>query len=1184
MAVTAREVIMVFRGQNYLSSAIRRVGRDVGMLSRTQQLSAQRAQLQITGQRLRQSRAVAASELASVRTGTRKLALDQARAGLTQREIQDHVKLNNIYDQQNANLANRLRLQNRSEMVAAAQGGTRRGFTKNLNTEQLARESRAIQLAQASNIAGMDTLEMRRQAAISAIGNQSIASQQLLARETELAAREAQLTQIINTRSKAIDLNTAKLEENALAMKRLPWERFQAGAQMVEHAGRALSMFGLIGTAVFGALAKYAADFNTQVTLAATQAIEPSKNSVQQIQRISTALSAGILKILQSGTAVGSSAEFNKSAYDILSGITALSSKSAVKIKQTLGLLKEFNLVTKANFGLVTFNQVTQAGITLMNTFGTSFKQLPREFDVMQKAVNRGRLTMGQFTDGLNQTAAPARAAGFTFDQMAGTLSFLSTKFPSYNRAAVGYARLVEVLAKPTFISNLKAAGVSITDITGKHLLPFDQVMERLVKRFPQLTKGGLFVQNFFKQFSGQTGFIGARRAFTVAAQDPMGLEKFTKEIPKARGLVNASATALSQTGGVKWAMLVTQLKTIAIVIGRDVIPVFVQLAKPLEAAAKWFNNLSPSAQKTIATVGAVTSVVALLGGTLIMLIGGLASFAIGMKFFVGGLIEARTAMAGAEAGAIGLRLALGLGLAAAIFLLIKYHRQVMDIINALGGLKNVAIAVGVGFAAWKITTLITGLEIVGTTAVATAGEVGILEASMLALGGPEVLAALAAAAAALAFLYGFKGADPRKNISGKDNVNTRVLINDKGQLFRQDVTGLRGPGVRQNRGPITDAQAKGLGVDKAQLNAIRTTNQNKIIEAQRFSNVSNMIVKENKALATNNRLKATNISLDASAGVTAHTGQRSVQQWIAVVERAHKATLGNPHDVAKARAYEQILLDLNKRFKDQPALLSAINDVLGSYDQNLKNATDSAKTLGVTFQDVLSGVQGMYNNFLQQEQGIFGTLFSGPFVNAPTTQNRLQWGGILTGKDLLKDLQSQVSQFRNFHSILNNLAKRGAPAELIKQLTALGPDSIKQIRALGQLSKPELQKYFGIFKSSQKLVHDQTMRDLNNQLTQYRKYGRNIALAIVAGLRDENVALTKSLTNMVHKMFPGLPVGQTGAGGKPTHKPQPDKTGPTVTHEHAHVHITTTKGNEADARRQARHAAFIIQQKFHHR
>src|SRR6266403_5528763 len=102
-------------------------------------------------------------------------------------------------------------------MVAAAQGGTRRGFTRNLNTEQLGREARAIQLAQSRNIAEMDTLEMRRQAAITAIGNQSVASQQLLARETELAAREAQLTQIVNTRTRAIELNTIKLGENAVA-------------------------------------------------------------------------------------------------------------------------------------------------------------------------------------------------------------------------------------------------------------------------------------------------------------------------------------------------------------------------------------------------------------------------------------------------------------------------------------------------------------------------------------------------------------------------------------------------------------------------------------------------------------------------------------------------------------------------------------------------------------------------------------------------------------------------------------------------------------------------------------------------------------------------------------------------------------------------------------------------------
>jgi TP901 family phage tail tape measure protein len=1080
----------------------------------------------------------------------------------------------------------------------------------------------------------METLERARVAALTTISQQSTASQKLAADEAALAEREAQLTQIINTRTRAMELNTAKLETNAAAIQRLPFERFQAGAQMIEHAGRALQMFGLIGTAVFGALAKYAADFNTQVTLAATQAIEPSRNSVQQIQRISAALSSGILKILQSGTAVSSSAEINKSAYDILSGITQLSDKSAVKIKQTLGLLKEFNLVTKANFGLVTFNQVTQAGITLMNSFGITFKQLPGEFDVMQKAVNRGRLTLGQFIDGLNQTAAPAKAAGFTFDQMAATLSFLSTKFPNYNRAAVGYARLVEILANPKFVGGLKAAGVSITDLSGKHLLPLDQIIQKLVKRFPQLQKGGLFVQNFFKQFSGQTGFIGARRAFTFLAQDPLGLDKFTKDIPKARGLVNASATALSQTGAVKWAELVTQLKALAIVIGQDVIPVFVQLAKPLEAAAKWFNNLSPSAQKTIATFGALASIGALLGGTLLAVVGGIAAAGIGFLFFVRELREARVAMATTEAGAIGLRLALGLalglGIAAAIFLLIKYHTQVMHVVDALGGLKAILIAVatamitlrGIQFASAIVagfrtvtaatttaivaTEALTSVEAVqaatarlaaissgelavadeaiGAASVAAAGEVGILETSLLALGGPAVLAALAAGAAALAFYYGFKDA-PKINKLGTvpGSGGERTVVESRGKLFERVRTATRGsqPTFRRE---LTPQQARGLGAninipDKAIKQAIANSPRYQHVINANASALHKQYLEEMKLeTATRARNAITN-----HAGAIAHTQIRTVSDWINIIEKAHAATLGDPTDIAKAKTYEQLQIDLNKRFKDQPALLAAINDVLSTYDSNLKSATNSASTLGVTFQDVLSSVQSKFNDFQQQEQGIFGTLFQGPFVNSPAVQNRLQFGGLLGGQDLLKDLKSQVTQFSAFHGQLNQLGRAGAPSQLIQQITQLGPDAVMgKLNQFGQrtpslmqqilgLNPKQRAEYFRTFRQSQRMIQQQAMNDLKSQLNQYRKHGRDIALAIVAGIKDENVAVTKSLTNMIHNMFPGLPTGATGAGGKPTHHPQATKT--EVHHHKTEIHVVAPKKDHASIKAQIRHA-----------
>jgi TP901 family phage tail tape measure protein len=1164
MAVTAREVIMVFRGQNYLSGAIRRVGSDMASLSRTQQLTTQRSQLQINAQRIRSARSLAQAELASVQSGGRRLVLQKAIAAqqITQLSlVQERARLeDSINARQTSTLRAQAQASRLSRLVQA--GRPARGFNM---AETVALSKAATQSVEDLNFAQATAMDQREVIA-SRMAQQSIAIQKLSADEAQLATREAQLTQIINTRTEALTLAQAKLDQNALAMKLLPIDRIKGYAQNIEHLGRVVQMFGLIAAASFGYAADQAAKFQTSAVLAATQAITPSRNSVAQIQRTGGLIAQQTLGILSSGRAVASSDELNKGAYDILSGVTSLKGDSLNKAKQAIALLKEFNQVTKANFGLVDFNQVTQAGITILNTFGTSFKNLPHEFDVMQNAVNRGRLTLGQFVQGLNQTAQPAKAAGFTFDQMAATVSFLSTKFPNANRAFVGYARLVEILSNPKLIAGLKGVGVSITDVTGKHLIPFDQIIAKLVKKFPELEKGGLAVTNFFKKFSGQTGFIGARRAFTAAIQDPTGLAKFAQDIPaNANGLVNASAQALSQTGAVKWKELTTQFKALVIVLGQGAIPAFQAIAKPIEYLIKKFNELSPRTKQLIGYIGAFVAIGALLGGTLLAIVGGLVSVGASMYGAIQIWKFGRAALIGlsAEAGEITAGAALGLGIPVAIFLLIKYHTQVMAVVHALGGMKVVLGLIAGFVAALRFAPMLFAMAGIATEANTAAGEVGGLRLALLSLGGPEVLAALAAVAAALIIIYALRNKTqhvrPKGFVTSSDG---QALVKRNGQYFTSTRTDVRDR-VPNLITPISVADAS----DKFKVNL---TAPSAIAQAIKDSPRYQHAMRANQEAVdkfSNSLAKQAVIAkIDRVNGITGVTAQRDVQQWITLVEKAHAAMLGSPNDLEKAKKYEAIQIALNTRFKNQPVLLAAINDILSNYDNNLKSVTDSTKQLGVTTQDVLSGLQSMYNDFRQTEAGLFGTLFQGPLMTSPAQQDRLQFGGRASGKDLLNDLKSQVRQFDTFHRLLDSLRSKGASNELIKQLTAGGAtvESIRNIKALNSLDPKTLGQYFSEFNRGQKVINDATMRDLNNQLKIYRQHGRNIALAIIAGLRDENVAVTNTLTKMIKGMFPGLPTGATGAGGKPTHHriPVPGVTPVKVT-------VTTGKTSISDKNKQ---------------
>jgi hypothetical protein len=702
---------------------------------------------------------------------------------------------------------------------------------------------------------------------------------------------------------------------------------------------------------------------------------------------------------------------------------------------------------------------------------------------------------------------------------MAGTLSFLSTKFPNYNRAAIGYARLVEILANQKFIAGLKAVGVTITDTTGKHLLPFEQVITRLVKKFPDLAKGGLFVQNFFKQFSGQTGFIGARRAFTVAVQDQPGLDRFSRNIPaQAAGLVNASATALSKTGEVKLKELKTQFQALIITLGQGAIPAFVSLAKPVEAIINWFNGLGTSTKHAI---GYFITMSAILG----VLVGSLA--------IVGGSIASMVST----------------------------------------------------FMLWRLASQAAAL---GTAELST--EVGILGDTV---GAVEVELAPLLAGLALLALLGKALATAAPTVvghtRGTSGLSSTNIVTSNGVRYIQQPGG--GRLTRAPRGAITTQEAASAhAINQAVADSPRY--QHAIGANQKAVNAFT------KALQMEAAAQRISNAIDRETGVTGSLKVRSVQGWIALIEKAKTAAAKNPFDIQAQKRMEGAEALLNAQFKNQPVLLAAINDVLGAYNDQVQQATDSTKTLGTTFQDVLQGVMSMYNTFLGQEQSAMGELFSGPFVNTPRVQNRLQWGGMLTGKDLLKDEMASLSRFHAFHAQLNQLRGKGAPAELIKELMAKGPDGVMRTDAFGRqrksliqeligLSPADRKKYFDGIRAQTKATQNAALADLKDQLKIYRQHGRNIAIAIVAGLRDENVAMTNAITGMIKNMFPGLPVGNTGAGGKPGHKapphiPHPAASGKTGD-QHTHYHVTVP-GKDASIKTQLKHAHFVNKNRYTNR
>lgn len=400
------------------------------------------------------------------------------------------------------------------------------------------------------------------------------------------------------------------------------WEKFGTLSRMMGHFGRVTQMAGLVAGAALGYAANAAANFDQQAQLVATQTGKVG-TGVGQIVKNAAVLRKGLLAVAASGRS--SFEQVNDAAYDLFSTFDQLGD-SRRGLSQGLKIMRLFSDASIA--GLTDINTVTNGVVASLTAFDEIPKTAAGVNRILQRmfaAVRFGRMTFAEFAQVLGTTAPAARAAGQSFDTMAGTIAFLSRPL-GINKASVGFARLSEIFSRKKFQEGLKNAGVSITKANGA-LLPFPAIIQRLATAFPKLTKGGGEINRFFKAMGGTEGTIQARRAFVFLMQ---GMDEYLRVLGKTtkdNNEFSRSLDAMSRTSGVRWAKFMNQIKALFIELGEAAIPTLMELVKPLQQLIKWYANLSDETKKTIGRTLALAAAFALIGGTLLTVGGAILSF-----------------------------------------------------------------------------------------------------------------------------------------------------------------------------------------------------------------------------------------------------------------------------------------------------------------------------------------------------------------------------------------------------------------------------------------------------------------------------------------------------------------------------------------------------------------------------
>lgn len=385
--------------------------------------------------------------------------------------------------------------------------------------------------------------------------------------------------------------------------------------------GRGLQLRGLLGGAALGAAAQQAANFNTQVTKAASQIA--GDNSVAKTAQNTIKLEEELLSLM--GQFPASAQEQADAAYDIFSAMN-------VPLKGGVALLKLFNMVAVA--GATDLETAANSMITILNNFGGSWDDAFKAVNTSFAVIRFGRLEFSEFNDMLNAVVPAAKAAGQSLEDISGAMAFVTKLIPSQKQGATAISRLLEVLSRTDFRQGAKNLGLEIEDMQGR-LLPLPQIIGELARldiSQAQSTINSLFAVVTATGRGGGRGIqstIQARRALILLVKEYKAYLETQKLVTGATTEFEKRYTAMIGSAGVKWERFKAQLQALLIMVGAAAIPMFEKLGEKVNTAVDWVKQHRGMVEFAVkATL--VIAVASLLAGTLLKL------YAAGLILFTG--------------------------------------------------------------------------------------------------------------------------------------------------------------------------------------------------------------------------------------------------------------------------------------------------------------------------------------------------------------------------------------------------------------------------------------------------------------------------------------------------------------------------------------------------------------------
>lgn len=304
--------------------------------------------------------------------------------------------------------------------------------------------------------------------------------------------------------------------------------------------------------------------------------------------------------------------EIQPAIYDIFSSIDVNGTQAKIVLDG----------IAKAAIGGATDMETAGSSIIgIMNAWGFAAEDVGHINDQMFQLVRKGRGTFQQFTAAMGKAIPSAKNASQNIEEVSAMMMLMTRAGVSTAMSGTAAARAMDLLANPQFQVNMKAAGMSVYDASGK-MKPMSAVIEEIRQKFKDLNPEQR--ANELKGLLGGAGNnIQARRFLNLALGETNGLYKQMLIYAKdAGGAADEAYNIMKDTPEAKLQHMANEWEVFKVGIGEAVSNVKVFLSQAITPLLEAFNKLSPEVKRNLTIITMVGAAFLVLSGVIIGIIG----------------------------------------------------------------------------------------------------------------------------------------------------------------------------------------------------------------------------------------------------------------------------------------------------------------------------------------------------------------------------------------------------------------------------------------------------------------------------------------------------------------------------------------------------------------------------------